>query len=242
MKGLLITLVVLICLGLTVGVIFYFSNNSATSCKLDEVQFTPVSPSQAQSVALAQAIRNNPPFDWTSAGYIPSNDINGEQRYYVFIFVKEGFNLNTLEKLKANLLTAQSDDEKYQFNDVATVVVSAVKEDKQIFRHFRGLPEYFVEKSNIESSLANKGEAAGSLVLDVQGTTAYFEILRNSKTTGDLIRVPNKEIVSIQTLTELKETNEKRTLSSLDNSKCEQYKKALQEARQANIAEWNKFN
>ncbi|MEK6927061.1 MAG: hypothetical protein AABX11_01375 [Nanoarchaeota archaeon] len=242
MKGLTITLLVLIFLGLVVGGIFYFSNNLINSCELEEVQGTPVSISQAQSFALFRVTENNKPYTWIPLGYLQSNDINGEKNYYVFIFVKDGFNLNTLDKLKSNILTAQSEEDKYQFNDVATIVVSAIKEEKQLIRHFRGLPEYFVEEDNIESLLTKNGEERGNLILDNQGTTAYFEILSNSKNTGNLIRVSDKKIISSKDLIDFKEASEQRRLSAMSSTECEQYKIALQEASQAHIAEWNKFS
>ncbi|MBS3066511.1 hypothetical protein J4205_01685 [Candidatus Pacearchaeota archaeon] len=244
MKWLLIIIGFLIISGIVIGAVFYLPNISKNSCELDDVQLTQIPVSLAQSVASEQVHRNNPPFNWTSIGYIQAEDIIGEQYYYVFIFVKEGFNLNTLDKFEKNALSAQSDDEKYQFNDVATVIVGAVKEDKQIFRHFRGIPEFFVEKSNIKNYVEGNynGKTIGNLVLASQGTTAYYEILSNSKPSGDLIRVPDKEITSTKSLVDLKENNEKRRLSGYSKDECESYKKAIEEARQSHITEWDSFN
>lgn len=151
--------------------------------------------------------------------------------------------MDTLNELERNALNSKSDDEKYQFNDVATVIVGAVKEDKQIFRHFRGIPEFLAEKSNIKEYVEENynGKTTGDLILASQGTTAYYKILLNSKDSGDLIRVPNKAIVSAKSLIDLKESNERRRLSELSKDECESYKKAIQEAEQAHISEWDSF-
>ena len=102
----------------------------------------------------------------------------------------------------------------------------------------------FVEKSNIKNYVEGNynGKTIGNLVLASQGTTAYYEILSNSKPSGDLIRVPDKEITSTKSLVDLKENNEKRRLSGYSKDECESYKKAIEEARQSHITEWDSFN
>jgi len=112
--------------------------------------------------------------------------------------------LNTLEKLEQNaklFSNTNSDeiDQKYQFNNIATVMTGSMKEDKLIQRHYRGIPEVIGKKLEIKEFIENKypEKTVGSLISDSSMGIFYYEIIdKNSKKpSGNLISVYGFSII-----------------------------------------------
>ena len=216
---------------------------------------TPVSLDLAKAVASDQVNRNNPPFNWVYVGnYLIYNSF-GETNYYMLIFRKSDFNnFNTLDKLEQNAKlfsdsTQDESDKKYQFNDIATVMTGTMKEDKLIQRHFRGISEAIGKRLEAKDFVEKNypGKTIGNLIADSSTGTNYYEIIdkTSKKSSNNLISMNDFSIVSLSDLEKNQEDLQKRKeqrYSTYEEDECDSYKKAVEEARQASISEWNSFD
>mgnify|MGYP001565042561 CR=1 FL=1 len=237
--------------------VFYFAKPTLIlpGCQINEVRKTPVSLELAKFVASDQVHRNNPPFVWVYVGsqlvYSSLGDIN----YYIIVFRKNEFTtFTTLEQLGQNAKlysdsTQEGSENKYQFNDIATVMTGTMKEDKLIIRHFKGIPESIGKRLEIKEFVESKyaGKTIGDLVSDSPMSVGYYKIIdKNSgKPSDNVISVLDFSIVSLSSLVQNQEDIQNRkeqTYSTYEKDECESYKNALEEAKQAHILEWNSFD
>ncbi len=257
-KLILVILLVVVALLLSVSLFFVFSNSKSNSnqlgsnknylnqnneeivdCDLKIKRETLVSLDLAKAVGAVRLSKFYPGFNWVFVGNIITYDMYGDQAGYVLIFRKDTYGLNTLEKLESNTQTAQSDNEKYQFDNVATIMTGAMKEDKLILRHFRGVPEFFGKREEIRAYVESNypGKTIGRVISLTPMSFGYEIINRNSgKATGDMIS--NNKIISLPNEIARVEKNKNRRMSWKE---CEAYQNAVLEAIKANIAEWNSF-
>lgn len=258
MKKILISVIAVIILVLITGVMFVLnkdtSNSSQGTCKITETRETFVPPLLAKAVGENQVMNNYPESGWVYVGsYLVENSF-GDSNYYLLIFRKSGFTtLNTLEKLEQNAKlfsdsSSEESDKKYQFNDIATVMTGAMKEDKLIQRHYRGIPEVIGKKLEIKDFVENtySGKTIGNLVSDSPMGGFYYEIVdKNSKEfLGNVISVFDNSIISrsdlVKNQNDIQERKEQR-YSTYENDECERYQNAISEAEKAHIDEWNGY-
>ncbi len=242
---------IVLIIALIISGIFLFGNFDG--CEINEIRETPVSLELAKAVAQDNVERANPPFEWVYVdGYIVDNSF-GESNYYVIIFRKKDFTtFSSLEQLEQNAeqfssSTSDESDKKYLFNDIATVITGAMKEDKLIQRSFRGIPEANGKKLEIKDFVESNypGKTIGKLIADSPSGSSYYEIVFNSgEPTGDLISVYDLRIVSIESLRENQESIEERkqeTYNKYSRDECEYYQQAFEERIMDNLAQWNNF-
>lgn len=101
----------------------------------------------ARYIALEHVHANNQPFAWEQAAHRVLVDIEGQPTAHAFLFAKTGGVLSGADSL-ADHVAAKADadpDELYAFNDVATVITGTTDDSALILRHFRGIPEFWVE-------------------------------------------------------------------------------------------------
>ena len=237
--------------------VFYFAKPTLIlpGCQINEVRKTPVSLELAKFVASDQVHRNNPPFVWVYVGsqlvYSSLGDIN----YYIIVFRKNEFTtFTTLEQLGQNAKlysdsTQEGSENKYQFNDIATVMTGTMKEDKLIQRHFRGISEAIGKRLEAKDFVEKNypGKTIGNLIADSSTGTNYYEIIdkTSKKSSNNLISMNDFSIVSLSDLEKNQEDLQKRKeqrYSTYEEDECDSYKKAVEEARQASISEWNSFD
>ncbi len=230
-----------------------FDFNQGT-CKIEETRETPVSLQLAKSVGENYLPKYYPESDWVYVGDYPVYNSIGDINYYLFIFRKSEFiTLSTLEKLERNakLFSDSSSDEsdqKYQFNNIATVMTGSMKEDKLIQRHYRGIPEAIGKKLEIKGFIEDKysKKTIGSLISDSPMGTFYYEIIdKNSKKpSGNIISVYDFSIISRSDLIKNQKDIQKRKeqrYSTYDKEECKKYQNAILEAEKAHILEWNEY-
>lgn len=259
MRKILIGVIAVIILALIVGAMLIFNedifnSNQGEWCKITETRETSVPLQLAKAVGEDYVSKYYPEFSWVYVGdYLVENSF-GDANYYILIFRKSEFTtLNTLEKLEQNakLFSDSSSDEsdkKYQFNNIATVMTSAMKEDKLIQRHYRGIPEVIGKKLEIKDFVEDKysGKTIGSLITDFPMGVFYYEIVdKNSKEfSGNVISVYDNSIISrsdlVKNQNNIQERKEQR-YSTYESDECERYQGAISEAEKAHIDEWNGY-
>lgn len=139
----------------------------------------------ARFVASEQVHRNNPPFEWLAVDHIVLHDIDGAVRAYAFLFAKSDTSFKTPEDLRRHILeksallsqaqakaasappdsqtegvtpklVVEAEEALYAFNDLATVITGAVSDSPLILRHFRGIPEFWVQTETLNSSTSRR--------------------------------------------------------------------------------------
>jgi hypothetical protein len=139
----------------------------------------------ARYVASEQVHRNNPPFEWYVLDHMVLHDIGGAVSAYAFIFAKtdtvfqspaylqqhirEGSAL--LREAQEKVANAPSDTQVagvtpdsvveaaetlYNRSDLATVITGATSNSKLILRHFRGIPEFWVDAATLDSQTSSR--------------------------------------------------------------------------------------
>jgi len=263
-------LAILILIILAGGILFFVNLNNGdiigtSNCEIKELRETLVSLELAKSVGENYIPKYYPEFEWMCIGSYDIYNSFGDIKYYVLIFRKSEFmNLNTLEKLEQNaklfsysaedyneLNNEQkqvNDEQRYQFNNTATIITGSMKEDKLIQNHFRGISEAIGKRLEIKEFVENKylGRTIGNLVSDSPMGQVYYEIVEKDslEKSGDLIKIRDYSIISNSDLIKIQEDIQERKQkknSGYDKEMCEFLKKAIIEAREAHIAEWNKF-
>lgn len=251
-------LIILIVLVSVVGAIFLFNNDSLdlnlNKCKIEETREIPVSLELAKSAGENSVHKYYPEFDWIYIGNYIAYSSTGGINYYILIFRKSEFTtLNTLEKLEQNAklysdTSSDESDQKYQFNDIATIMTASMKEVNAIQRHYRGIPGVIGKKLKIKEFIENKysEKTIGNLILDSPMGTFYYEIVdKNSKkSSSNLISAQDFSIVPVADLIKSRKNIQERKekgYSAYDKEKCEWYQGAILEAEKAHIVEWNEF-
>ncbi len=240
-------IILIVCIFIIIAYFLTFQSSKG-DCEIKEIRENPISLELAQRVAKNQIQSlEDPSFNWTLVGYIQAYDIYGNQEAYVNIFRKESYSLDTLEKLEARSKlfsdsTTEESDGKYQFNDVATVIVSVWKEDKILLRHYRGLPDFFVDRQKIKDFIETRypGKTLGKSIAITPVDFKYEIVDENSKRTGEIIGWELKTSSIAETIARM-EKNAKEKYSKFSDEQCKQIKEALSDAKNAQIAVWNKI-
>jgi len=207
----------------------------------------PVPLELAKSVASAYVYKAYPGYNWVFVGQIPAYSAYfGYQSGHVFIFRKDLAPLSTLEELERHARGKPEANQaessiKYLFNDIATIITGAMKEDELILRHFRGLPQFFVKKQENKEYVEGNfpGKTIGRLIMHTPLSFGYEILFKDSqKATGDIIF--GERIDSSSSMTKTYQNNLKRK-SEIHAEECKWYKDAIIEAKEANIREWDSY-
>jgi len=231
----------------------YFGNKFGI-CIIEENLGKAISPNIAQAVALKHANENNKPFKWVPVGYYSVFGSDNVVNYYAFIFRKSEFTkyttLNDLEQnaSKYSDTTANESDNKYRFNDIASVLTGTTEGDALIIRHYRGIPEVVGKKIEIKKYIENKysDKTIGNIISDTSMGKFYFEIVNktNSKATGEIVGL-NYSVISMTELVNYQDEIKNRTnkqYMSFDKKECDSYKQALSEREVDLKNQWEKYN
>jgi hypothetical protein len=211
-------------------------NLNPSKCDIKTTSETPVSLELAKAFATKQVHENNRPYNWSYVGNYEIFDSYGKKTYYLIIFRKSELNaFDTLDKLEQNALAQKDDEQKYQFNNIATVMTSSMKEVKPLQRHYRGIPEPAAKKLEIEKEFGK----VSNLITDSPMGNFYFEI-----SNGNAIKIYDNTVMSISELKKASEEIQKRKDSqyaNLNEGDCKRYQEAITEAEQAHMIEWNSY-
>jgi hypothetical protein len=223
------------------------------ACIIEENRGNTVSPDIAKAIALNQVINNNKPYNWVPVGYYSIYGSSGLVNYYAFVFRKSEFTkfttLSSLEQNANNYSDKSSDDDnKYQFNDIASVWTGASDGQKLIMRHYRGIPGIIAEKIKIKKFVEDKygDKTIGNIIADSEAGKMYFEIINksNNKETGDVISL-NYSISSKNELVKSQnELNDRiaKGHASYDQKLCDRLKQAMTEREADFKNQWGKYN
>jgi len=221
-------------------------------CVIEENRGNIISPDVAQVVALAQVNRVYPEFNWVPVGYYSLYGSSNLLNYYAFVFRKSEYKkFITLDSLEQNASkysdkTSDESDNKYQFNDIASVWTGVSDGQNLIMRFYRGIPEITGKKVEIQKFVENKygDKTIGNIISDSLAS-GKFEIVNksNNKPTGNVISL-DYSIVSKDELIKHQEELNTRSLkryASLSKEKCESYKQALIEREKDLKSQWSRY-
>jgi len=245
---------ILILIILFIAGIFFISNKGTSipglnSCQIEASSETPVSLDLTKKVGINHVHLNNQPYNWTHIGSYPVYDALGNIYSHIHIFRKNDFlSLTTLEKLEQeSSLYLDSSQEKSEvfFNNIATVITGAIKEDKLIQRHFRGVPEIVIKKIEVKKNVEENypGKTIGRMISDSEAEPNYYEIVDkdSKKGSGKLININDLAIKSVSDLIKRQKEIIERRYASLSEKECQAMQQAVLESEKAHILEWGKF-
>ena len=230
---------------------FYYTNNKSIGvdfliggCEIVENAGEAVAVNTAQTFAQKHVIANNKPYSWVPIGYYPVYNSSDSINYYAFVFRKSDFTkFTTLNSLEQNADNSSEDDDKYQFNDIASVWTGASDGQKLLMRHYRGIPEIVAEKTKIKEFIESKypDKTIGNIVADSEAGKMYFDIVTksNGKSTGDIIGLDYSEVSKRELISNRDGANEKR-YSHLSGDECAKMKQAVLQRESDFKEQWSK--
>lgn len=256
MKKIIIGILSILILILIAGYFYYAKNKSIDAnfflggCEIEENNGEVVAVNIAQTFAQKHVMANNKPYNWVPVGYYSVYNSSASINYYAFVFRKSDYTkfttLSGLEQNASNYSDKSSDDDnKYQFNDIASVWTGASNGQKLLMRHYRGIPEIVAEKIKVRNFIENKyqDKTIGNIIADSEAGKMYFDIVSKSggKSTDDIIGL-DYLIVSKKELVNNQERIEERRYSSLKaGDRCEKMKQAILEREADFRKQWSEI-
>lgn len=249
MKKIIIAIIVALILILIAGYFFFRQSQSGEGnfsfggCEIKENIGEVVSVNIAQVFAQKQVTANNKPYNWVPVGYYPIHNSSDSINYYAFVFRKSDYTkFTTLSSLEQNSNNVSDNDNKYQFNEIASVWTGASNGQKLLMHHYRGIPEIVAEKVKIRNFIENKyqDKTIGNIIADSEAGKMYFDIVYKSsgKSTGDIIGLEYL-IISKKDLVNNQEKIEERRYAGLSGDRCEQMKQAVLEREADFRKQWS---
>ncbi len=247
MKKIIIFVSVLIIL--VASYLFFKQNKSIggnfglSGCVIEENRGETVPVDIAQAVAQRNVINNNKPYNWVPVGYYPVYNSSDSINYYAFVFRKSDYSkFTTLDSLEQNASNYSDGDNKYQFNDIASVWTGASNGQKLLMRHYRGIPEIVAEKMKIKNFINDKyqDKTIGNIIADSEAGKMYFDIVNKSggKSTGNIIGL-DYSIVSKKELINNQEKIEEKRYAGLSGDRCDKMKRAILERDTDFMRQWS---
>lgn len=246
----------------------------------------------AKFVASQHVQRNNQPFEWRNVDHMVLYDVEGSVRGYAFVFAKAETNFRSPTDLQRHIQEkydrlleareqaaiakpkAQADGQTpptvvnaeenlYNFKDLATVITGATSDSPLILRHFRGLPEFWVEAETLGSPASARLYGKPLQVSRVIMITPMdFRLtvsegaeraiasgdLRNTQrgaipNTVQVLKVHGKKLERMSTVRKAHqdvEARKKQRFNALKPADQEKYQQALQDRSKTLAAEWKK--
>ncbi len=256
MKKIIITILIILVLVLIAGYLYYSKNKSIDTnfflggCKIEENKGEAIAVNTAQIFAQKHVIANNKPYNWVPVGYYPIYNSSDSINYYAFVFRKSDYSkfttLNSLEQNASSYSDKSSDDDnKYLFNDIASVWTGATNVQNLLMRHYRGISGIVAEKIKIRNFIENKyqDKTIGNIIADSEGGPMYFDIVSKSsgKSTGDVIRLDYSIFSKKELVNNLKKI-EKRRYAGLSSDRCNKMKQAILERETDFKKQWSKVS
>jgi len=247
----------------------------------------------ARFVASQQVHRNNPPFEWGAVDHMILHDIDGAVRAYAFIFAKADTAFRSAVDLHQHILeksaklreaqvkaasappdahsdggtpasVVEAEGVLYNFNDLATVITSAVSDSPLILNHFRGIPEFWVIAETLDPATSTRlyGKALqASQVIMI--TPMDFRLAASEETkaaatvpglrtvekavlsdTVQCIKVSAKKVESIGAVRKERQAIEDRKqqrFNTLDPAERARYEQAMQDRAKALTEKWRQY-
>lgn len=265
-----------------------FGNFRIVHAKNPTTNSTMINMDLARFVAKQHVQKFYPGFQWSSIDHMVVHDINGSVVAYAFIFSKSSLwsindlQIHVIEKYKKlnqiedkindgstsidqnQLNKSQIEEELYSYNDIATVITGATSNSKLILRHFRGLPDFWVEAQSIDEtySLKTYGKAlqvfrivmitpmdyrlVASEGIKATASTVDFKTAKNVSLpdSAQIIKVNTKKVETIQTVRIKRQEFEKRKklkIDTLEPDKRERYEQAMRNRSNAIADRWDRY-
>jgi len=158
------------------------NSQSSSSNNLQLPASNVVGLDSAKKVADNYLPRYFPDKKYVFVDYLEAFDLKGELRAYILIFRKPDFAAESLEKITDAIVSSEPETNKYFTDYTAIIMASAVDTDGPLLRAYRGLPEIFVEKINIEKEIEDKykGRTLGRIIF-LGPTEIYYEIANSGE-------------------------------------------------------------
>ncbi len=276
----------------TLLLVFFFASIDSYS-QSQTTPSTVIELDLAQFVASEQVHCNNPPFKWHAIDHMVLHDIDGEVCAFAFLFAKSDSAFKTQEDLRRHILEkstllnhAQEENAEanpdsriegvtpdslveaegalYAFSDLATVITGAVSDSPLIQRHFRGIPEFWIQAETLDASTTKRlyGTALARVSSVIMITPMDFRLAASEdsqpgnksaalQTFGKSTLPPTAHIINMnskktQTLGSVKaewqaiEDQKRLRFNTLEPAKRAQYEKALKDRAVALADEWQK--
>ncbi len=264
--------------GLEFGVSAQIQTNSFASIDIELARF----------VASQHVHRNYQPLKWQSLDCIVLHDTEGAINGYAFVFASAGADFRSAADLQghvrektAQLLAAKEkaatttpelqangptpatvvDAEKdlYSFNDLATVITGATTDSPLVLRHFRGLPEFWVEAETSGSVAPMRPDEKTIQVSHVIMVTPMDFRLVAAGEDKAALRKPQRAIIpdsarvfkvhsqiaepmsQVKQAAQQTEARKQRRLNSLKPADRQKYERALKDREKALAAEWQRY-
>ncbi len=251
---------------------------------------TSIKVSLAQYVASRQVHRNNPPFDWQVVDHMVLHDIDGRVRAYAFLFAKVDTAFQSTEDIQRHILeksallreaqeeasnappgtqvagvtpdsVVKAEEALYNFNGLATVITGATSDSKLILRHFRGIPEFWVNAETLTPAVSTRlyGKTLQVsrviMITPMDFRLAASEGAERALTKADFrkaqkatipdsaqcIKVSAKKVESIATVRKERQTikdRKQRRFNTLEPDERARYEKALKDRAKMLAGEW----
>jgi hypothetical protein len=245
----------------------------------------------AQFVASQQVQRNNPPFEWRSVDHIVLHGTEGDVRGYAFVFAKAEIKLRSPADLQRHIqeksdrlheaqeeaakakpgaqavgetptAVVEAEENLYNFNDLATVITGATSDSSLILRHFRGLPEFWVEAETLDSPasarLYGKSLQVSRVIMitPMDFRLAASEGAERALTKADLrsaqkatipdssqvLKIHGRRLEKMSSVRKARqdvEARKQQRLSTLKPADQQKYEQALQDRAKALAGEWD---
>ncbi len=133
---------------------------------------TLIDPAIAQSVAIGQVQLSYPAFAWRLLDRVDLVDADKEPTAYAFLFAKADGDFQSMADVQSHIAAAQPgwpDDDRFAFAQIATIITGARDTDALIFRHFRGIPEFYIA--------AEQERQAGRTPVVVMENPAVYQVI-----------------------------------------------------------------
>ena len=243
-------------------------------------------------VAEQQVYRYYPEFEWHALDHMTIHDIDGAVKAYAFVFAEAGSDILTAAELREHIqeksavldqakeqANAEHDSDSaeqarariieaeealYSFQNLATIITGATSDSKLILRHFRGIPEFWVnaEAPNEASDLEQigKSQRISHIVMitpmdfrivftESGGAQPLSTDMRSSQGTtfSDTAQVFGARAGKVRSIVEMREgrqaieARKQQRLNALEPPKRARYEKALQDRAKAMADKWQQY-
>jgi hypothetical protein len=221
----------------------------------------------AQHVATQHVHANNQPYQWHALDYIVLYDIDGNPNAYAFVFSKTESRFKVpidlrrhmearmpsagSKQLKQAQGSVDTDNNLFAFDDLATVITGATTDSSLILRHFRGLPEFWIEAAKVRISGASGKQADRTPVNIIMVTPMDFRLLAVNKgasvthpsaakptsrisvlDSDQTVGVESKKVERISALRQQKQERDTRSRQRIDSMTADQNKRQEEALRQ----------
>ena len=277
------TILIFILVFVTLGVVAYGQTPTAAT--------TTIEINLACFVANQYVHKYYPEFQWRAVDHVVLHDIDGAVRAYAFIFAKPDTAFRSPADLQRHILeksaslreaqekaanappetqiagvtpdsVVKAEEALYNFSNLATVITGATRDSKLILRHFRGIPEFWVNAEMLDppTSLRLYGKELQVFRIIMitpmdfrlaasEGTVQVTPGLRTVakaalSDSAQCIKVSAKKVESIATVRKERQAikdRKQRRFNTLEPTERARYEQALQDRAKAMADKWQQY-